>query len=479
MNLTLTSTDFASLSPLLVILFGALAVLLVEAFSKDTSEEGNGLQLFLIQMLIYLTLAGALVATYYAPASTSPLLTPWISFTPLAKTFTMLFLWIGLGSTFLVDAFFKRFKATRGEFYFLLLASLFGLILIGSSADFLTLFLGLETLSISLYILCSYMKQWKISQEAAVKFFLTGSTAAAILLYGIAMVYGAVGTTQFEGLLTAYEAISSHSNKVLFLTGISLITLALGFKAAIVPFHQWAPDVYSGAPTPVTAFLAVGSKAGAFAAFVQIFLVALPHFNLAWNHAIALLAVPTLIYANYLALKQTELRRFFAYSGISHAGFLLIPLAVGTTDAIPALLFYLYVYSLATLGAFAVVAYLESQSNSPRMDDLRGLFNRAPTAAITLTLCLLTLGGIPPTAGFFAKFYLFKLGFQAGYVGLVVIALLTTILSAYYYLKMVALVFTTAPKEEKAPTHLYPAMIVGLVACAGILLLSFFPSLLL
>jgi NADH-quinone oxidoreductase subunit N len=426
--------------------------------------------------MMYLTILATLTATYYAPVSTSPLLTPWLNFTPLARTFTQLFLWIGLATTLLADAFFRRFVTTRGEFYFLLLASIFGLILIGSANDFLTLFLGLETLSISLYILCNYMKQWKISQESAIKFFLTGSIAAAILLYGIALIYGAVGTTQLEGLLTHYQQINLPINKLLFESGIALITLALCFKAAVVPFHQWAPDVYSGASNPVTAFLAVGSKAGAFIAFIQVFIVALPHFDIDFNHAIAILAVPTLIYANYVALKQTELRRFFAYSGISHAGFLLLPIAVGTSEAIPAILFYLVIYSLATLGAFAVTAYLDAQSFSPRFDDLRGLFKKSPIAAGILSLCLLTLGGIPPTAGFFAKFYLFKLAFQAGYVALVIVALLTTILSAYYYLRLVALIFSNATKEEKAPSRLYPALIVGVVTCFGIIALSFFPG---
>jgi NADH-quinone oxidoreductase subunit N len=475
MNPSLHLVDFAALSPLLILLLGSLCILLAEAFLGSNPEKRA--QNIFMQALMYLTLAAALMANHLAPASDNALLTPWISFTALSKTFSQLFLWIGLATTLLIDAFLKRFEATRGEFYFLLLASLFGLLLIGLSNDFLTLFLGLETLSISLYILCNYMKQWKISQESAIKFFLTGSIAAAILLYGIALIYGALGTTRFDTLLAKFQELSAPSDKLLFQAGIALVTLGLCFKAAIVPFHQWAPDVYAGATNPVTAFLAVGSKAGAFVAFIQVFLIALPGYDTTWNYTMAFFIILTLIYANYVALKQTELRRFFAYSGVSHAGFLLIPFVAGTPAAIPTILFYLVVYAIATLGVFAVMSYLDTQSTGPRFDDLRGLYKRSPLAAAILTLCLLTLGGIPPTAGFVAKFLIFKVAFEAGYIPLVVVALLTTILSAYYYLRMVALVFSGCVKEEKTPSKLYPAVVIGVAACAGIILLSLYPRL--
>ncbi len=475
MNPSLHLIDFAALSPLLILLVGALCILLAEAF-LGSKRENNAQNIFL-QVLMYLTLASALVANHLAPTSDNSLLTPWISFTAVSNKFSQVFLWIGLATTLLIDAFLRRFEATRGEFYFLLLASIFGLLLIALSNDFLTLFLGLETLSISLYILCNYMKQWKISQESAIKFFLTGSIAAAILLYGIALIYGALGTTRFDILLAKFQKLPSGSEKLLFQSGIALVTLGLCFKAAIVPFHQWAPDVYAGATNPVTAFLAVGSKAGAFAAFIQVFLIALPGYDTTWNITMAFFIALTLLYANYVALKQTELRRFIAYSGISHAGFLLIPFVAGTPEAIPSVIFYLIVYAIATFGVFAVMSYLDTQSVGPRFDDLRGLFARSPLSAAVLTLCLLTLGGIPPTAGFIAKFLIFKIAFEAGYIPLVIVALLTTILSAYYYLRVVALLFASGQVEEKQPSKLYSAVIVGAVACAGIILLSLYPRL--
>ncbi len=469
MNINLDLSDFAALSPLLIILAGALALLLIESFFSKAAKK----------FCFFLTLAvliAAIGAAVMAPASHHQLLTPWLRFDSLARLFTVLFLTIGLATTLLSASFFQRFEATHGEYFFLLLSSLFGLILIGAAADFLTLFLGLETLSISLYVLCGYMKKWQISHEASMKYFFMGAFAAAFLLYGIALIYGATGTTRFDALLSGYHSLKTAPDKVLFLSGIAFVTLGFAFKAAIVPFHVWAPDVYDGATTPVTAFMAVGTKAGAFAAFIRVFFDALPNFDPLWHQGIAWLAVPTLIYANYVALRQVQLRRFFAYSGISHAGFLLIPLAAGTPDALTALVFYLVVYALATLGSFAVLAYLDERSEGVVLSDLHGLFYRSPWLASLFALCLLTLAGIPPTAGFFAKFYVFKVAFQTGYYALVVIGLLTTIISAYYYLRIVTIMLSEAPDEALAPKRSWPAAVVGVISFAAIIILSCYPA---
>lgn len=472
MNITFDPADFAALSPLLILFAGALVLLLLEAFAESFSKKYASY----ITAATFLT---AIFSAYYAPASSNPLLTPWVSFDSLSRVFTIFFLTVGLAISLLAIPFFQRFSVSypspKGEFYFLLLSAVFGMILIGLCADFLTLFIGLETLSIALYILVGYMKKWSLSHEAAIKYFLTGALGAAFLLYGIALIYGATGTTRFDGLLTAYQQMSG-SPQALFLSGIAMVTLGLAFKAAIVPFHVWAPDVYDGAPTPVTAFMAVGTKVGAFAAFARVFLVALPNFDIVWNEGLSFLAFLTLIYANYVAMRQTLLRRFFAYSGISHAGFLLIPLVASAPDSLSALLFYLVVYALATLGAFAVLAFLDQRSAGVSLSDLRGLFSRSPLLASILALCFLTLAGIPPAVGFFAKFYLFKVAFEAGYYALVVVALLTTILSAYYYLRFVVAMFAEAPAEQAAPARSWSAAAVCLVACAAIVFLSIFPA---
>lgn len=467
--INLTETDYKALAPLLILLGGSLLFLLLESFVERFSRKFSS-------AIAFSLLALAFLATLYAPSSTSSLLTPWFRFDNLTYLLTLFFLSIGMLTTLLSASYFRRFEASRGEYHFFLFSSLTGLILIGASADFLTLFIGLETLSIALYILCSYIKKWKFSEEASIKYFLMGALAAAFLLYGIALIYGAIGTTRFDQLLGGYQKLSTSADQALFMSGIALVTLGLAFKATIVPFHMWAPDVYDGAPTPVTAFMAVGTKIGAFAAFARVFLIALPRFNLLWNQGIALLAIPTLIYANFVAMRQVQLRRFFAYSGISHAGFLLIPLAASTPDSLQALLFYLVVYGLATLGCFGVIAFLDNRPEGVMMRDLHGLFRRSPWLAMIFSLCLLTLAGIPPTAGFFAKFYIFKVAFQAGYYGLVVVALLTTILSAYYYLRIIGLMLSETHEEIQPPKLTWPAAIVGLLAFGAILYLSVNPS---
>lgn len=470
MNLSLGLTDLAALSPLLILLAGALILILVESFVEETAFKFSS-------AISVATLAIALYAALVAPESNNPLLTPWLKFDALSRFFTIFFLLIGIASVFLASSFFHHFEVnSRGEYYFLLLSSLFGLILVGESADFLTLFLGIETLSISLYVLCGYMKRWKISQEASLKYFLMGSLATAFLIYGIALIFGATGSTRFDTLLPAYQTLDASSHRILFLTGVAFVTVGLAFKAAIVPFHVWAPDVYEGASTPVTAFMAVGTKVGAFAALVRVFMDALPHFDPLWNQGVALLAVPTLIYANIVAIRQVQLRRFFAYSGISHAGFLLIPFAAETKEALPALLFYLVVYALATLGAFAVLAFLDRRKQGVVLHDLSGLFKRSPLKALILTLCILTLAGIPPTAGFFAKFFVFKVAFQAGYYALVIVGLLTTIISAFYYLRIIAVMYSEKPDETEAFAPVWSSVLVGVVASAAILGISVYPE---
>lgn len=458
----LEQIDYAALSPLLCLTVFALGILLWDTFSTSTARK------FAPTAMCFGFIA-ALVLAYFAPSSTNPLLTPWLNFGAVSRFFTLFFLSIGLGSAILSIPFLKQFDPPRGEYCFLLLATVFGLVLIGMAADFLTLFIGLETLSVSLYILCGYMKKWEFSQEAALKYFLMGALAAAILLYGIALVYGATGSTNFN-------ALNQASQTPLFLAGIALITVGIAFKAALVPFHVWAPDVYDGAPNPVTAFMAVGTKSGAFAAFALIFLIALRNFNPLWNQVIAFLAYPTLIYANFVALRQTQLRRFFAYSGISHAGFLLLPLAAGTPDSLFALLFYLVIYGLATMAAFSILAFLDRTSQGVTFEDLRGLYSRAPWLTVGFTLALLTLAGIPPTIGFFAKFYVFKVAFEAGYYSLVFVGLLTTVVSAYYYLRIIAILFS--PNTSETPIRKFrSATLVATLTVAALIALSFYPAL--
>lgn len=469
MNDLMTTHDLLAISPLIILMFSGLGFLLLEAFAgKNAKYYAFPLGIAVLLLAFY--------AAYAAPVSNNPYLTYWISLDALTRYFNLLFIGVGLASTLIAYAFFKHFEAPHGEFLFFLFSCLFGLLLVGMSADFLTLFLGIETLSISLYILCGYMKNWKISHEAAIKYFLMGALAAAFLLYGIALIYGAVGTTHFADLLPQYNSMTNRSDQALFLSGIALVTLGLCFKAAIVPFHTWAPDVYAGAPTPVTAFMAVGTKIGAFAALTRVFLVSLYQFNPLWNDLMAILAIITLVYANFVALQQVQLRRFFAYSGISHAGFLLIPFAAQTPESMTALLFYLAIYAFATLGAFAVLIFLDHKKSGVMVEDLKGLFHQSPISAMILAICLLTLAGLPPTVGFLGKFYLFKLAFQAGYLVLLVTALIMTVISAFYYVRMIGMMMIPSENQERFYVPSWPAATVAVFSFAGIVFLSIYPQ---
>jgi len=449
-------TDYYALSPLLILLATSLLILIFDSFSKHVTV---------------LTLAGIAIALYAAaicPVSTSSLLTPWLTFDALSRFFALFFLSVGFATVLLSIPFLERFQPSRGEYLFLLTSSLFGLLLISYSNDFLTFFLGLETLSIALYVLCGYMKKWAISNEASVKYFLLGSISTSFLLFGIALLYGATGSTSFDSL-------AHPQNQMLFLSGIGLITLSVLFKAAIVPLHIWAPDVYAGAPTPITGFMAVATKAGAFVILIRLFLQMYRQVDPIWNEMISLFAYATLIYANFLAIRQTQLRRFFAYSGISHAGFLLIPLAAATPDSASAMLFYLVVYTAATLGSFGILAVIDSKMEGVTFQDLKGLFHRSPLLASIFTLFLLTLGGVPPTVGFFAKFYLFKVAFSAGNVGLVIVGLLTTILSAYYYLRIAQVMFDKSSENQEV-SHSLPSAAVYTFSSFMILLITCYPA---
>lgn len=460
--------EIYTLLPLLVLLLGAVGELKLETFFPKAALKFS----FPIAF-ITLFLTGA--ALYFQPSSTNPLLSDWLSFHSLDRFFSYFFLMIGFFSLLLSPSFLSKFGVNQGEFYFFLLSSVFGLFLIGSAADFLTLFLGIETLSIALYVLCGYKKSWEASSESSMKYFFIGAIGAAFLLYGIALLYGALGTTRFDQLMVGYQSLASNSSKFLFMGGIAFITAGLGFKAAIAPFHFWTPDVYSGSPTPVTAFMAVGTKVGAFVALAKLFLVILPNFNPLWNEGIAFLAYPTLIYANFLALKQTQFRRFFAYSGISHAGLLLFPFIAGTPDALAALLFYLVIYSLATFGAFSVLSLLDQKKEGVSFDDVEGLFKEHPVLAGCFTLLLLTLSGLPPLVGFLGKFYLFKTIFEAKYYALVILGLLTAVLSATYYLKIVSLMISNPQKKKEV--HFSWPVVTTLTICLGcICYISIFPD---
>ena len=386
---------------------------------------------------------------------------------------------VAAGLTILLSVkYIPEVNRQTGEYYALILLVSAGMMAMGSAMDLIVVFLALETFSLGLYILSGLNRNDPMSSEAAMKYFLLGAFASAFFVYGAALVYGATGATQFTEI--AAQLATGNGEVNLLYPGIALLVVGFGFKVSLVPFHMWTPDVYQGAPTPVTAFMSVATKAAAFAAFYRTFLVALPTEQVAWGMALAILAVLTMTLGNLAALRQTSLKRLLAYSGIAHAGYILVGLATGSPAGAASALFYLISYAFMNIGAFAVVMMLEKQGEMDAQGvRLRGLAKRQPMIAAVMAVFMLSLAGMPPFAGFFAKFFVFSAAVQGGYSWLAAIAMLNSAIGAYYYLRVTVSMYFGEPDAETA-TELRrsgPATVGMYVALAFTILLGIFPAL--
>lgn len=467
----MTSLDLMVLLPELLLVGTALFVLLLDLFLHAEQR----------QWLLWVSLLGVVaagVANGLIPTQEAPLMQGMIRFDEIAKVFNFVFL-LGCGLALVLAAdYLVRQGIARGEYYALVLLSTLGAMFMGSSADLLMVFLGLETLSIPLYILATFFRRSSSSQEAGLKYFLLGAFSSALFLYGIALLYGATGTTQLS-------AMAQEKTSLLLYAGVGLLLVGLAFKAAAVPFHTWAPDVYEGSPTSATAFMAVAAKAGAFAALLRVFAFALPPTLVdSWTLLVGVLAVLTMVLGNVVAVVQLNLKRLLAYSSIAHAGYLLIAVASAQSatlmePATSSLLFYLLIYTLMTLGAFGVLLVAEGKRENLSMTDLGGLAMRHPWVAAAMAIFMISLAGLPPTAGFFAKFYVFSSAIQAGELGLALIGVLTSVVSVYYYLRVVYYMYMR-PAAVERPMHISTLALAGIaLAALAVLVLGIYPPLVL
>jgi NADH-quinone oxidoreductase subunit N len=370
----------------------------------------------------------------------------------------------------LSPAYLARVRLPRGEYYALVLLSTVGAMLMAASGTLVTLFLGLEILSLPLYILAGLARRSPRSQEAGLKYLLLGAFATGFFVYGVALIFGATGSTDLA-------RIAAAPRSPMLGAGVALLTVGLGFEGALVPFHAWAPDVYEGAPLPVTAFMSVAAKIGAFAGLLRVFPLALPQFTAQWGQALAAIAILTMVLGNLAALWQTNLKRLLAYSGVAHAGYLLIGVASGGPAGIGSVLFYLIVYAGMTLGAFGVLLLLARQgAEADRLEDLAGLSGRAPWAAFALVVFMVSLAGLPPTAGFIAKLYLFRAALGAHQIALAIVGALTSVISVYYYLRVAYVALTgDAPRAVTVFRNGFAGVALA-VATAGVLWLGLFPA---
>src|SRR3954465_4777746 len=369
--------------------------------------------------------------------------------------------------------------ASPGEYYFLILCATVGMVVRAGGIDLISIFIGLETMAVAFYILAGFLKPNARSNEAAVKYFLLGAFSLGILLYGMSIMYGLSGTTSLRAMATAFVGQERDPRLIL---AVILVVAGVGFKIAAVPFHMWAPDVYEGAPTPVTAFLSVGSKAASFAMLLRIFLEGMPSLNADWRILFEVLAIITMTVGNLAALTQSNLKRMLAYSSIAHAGYLLIGIVAagaGYTRGVTATLIYLFIYAFMQLGAFGIIILMRRQDViGDELKDLSGLYLRRPVAAFAMLLFMLSLGGIPPTAGFMGKFWLFSAAIEAGFVWLAVIGVVNSAISLYYYVRVVVFMYLKNDPTGSEPVF-SPSLAVGVgVAVIATIFLGVYPRLL-
>jgi NADH-quinone oxidoreductase subunit N len=337
----------------------------------------------------------------------------------------------------------EREKLPGGEYYALLLFSLSGMMLMATATDLLVIFLSLEVLSLGVYVLTGIRRDSAVSTEAALKYFLLGAFASAFFLYGIAFTYGLTGSTRLDRIGSLMAAQAAGPTPMQYLA-LGLLFVGFAFKVSAVPFHMWTPDAYEGAPPAVTGFMSTGVKAAAFAAFARVFLSAFEPLRVEWTPVIWTVAASTMILGTVVGVSQSSVKRMLAYSSIAHGGYLLVALVSGNDVGKGALLFYLLAYAVANLGAFGVVAALDTADHpNDRVRDYAGLSNTHPGLAALMTIFLLSLGGFPPMAGFIAKWYVFNAAMKAGYSGLAIIGVLTSVVSVFFYLRVIVMMYMT------------------------------------
>ncbi|MBA2285180.1 MAG: NADH-quinone oxidoreductase subunit N [Ktedonobacteraceae bacterium] len=451
-----SAADWARIAPELVLIGMTLLVMITDLLLPQTGrtpKERGAANFLVLPLVSLLGIAGALAATILLfvfgdgqRAFFGMIGSDWGSL----YAYLIILSASGLG-ILLSPAYLKRLNLVhQGEYYALMLLATTGMLLMAAATSFMMVFVGLELLSLALYILCGFVTRRPGSQESSMKYFLLSSFASAFLLYGIAMIYGATGSTSFAGVSQFLTQSGSH-HTVLLIVGIGLLIVGFAFKISAVPFQAWTPDVYDGAPAPVTAFMSVGTKAAALIAFARVFVIVLHPVQGEWREIIWAITILTIVGGNILALVQSNVKRLLAYSSIAHAGYLLIGVVAGSTGSrlgLSAILFYLFCYTFLNLGAFGVVSVLERADNTgSSLSDLRGLWYRRPVLAALLAFFLLSLAGFPPMAGFAAKYYLFYTALVSGYPELLIIGVLASILGMYYYLKIIAAMFMEREKE--------------------------------
>src|SRR2546421_7757890 len=487
--------SFSLIAPEVIVSVAGVIAMMVDAFSRRGQRWVTG-----VLSIIALVAAGiSAVWLWEAAPLQRAAFNGMIVLDELRLSFTLIFVIVSILTVLIASVWIDGEKLPAGEFHSLLLFATCGMMLMASAGDLVIVFLGLEILSIATYVLAGFRRTDVRSNEASLKYFILGSFASAFLLYGIALIYGATATPSLPGttnIATIAARLNSSLYPPLLLAGLAMLLVGFGFKIATAPFHVWTPDVYEGAPTPVTAFMAAGPKAAGFASFMRVFVFGFPiatavvsaggYAHRAWIGALAVMAVLTMTVGNVVAIAQNNVKRMLAYSSIAHAGYALVGfVAAGAATtaeersaALSAVAFYLLAYAIMNMGAFAVVTLIARRGDQQTtVDDYNGIGFASPVLAFSLSVFLLSLFGMPLTAGFTGKLFVFSAALRQGYIWLVVIGVLNTAISAYYYLRLIIVMFfrerTGAWEAPRIPASLAIALVITIL---GVFYLGLFPG---
>jgi NADH-quinone oxidoreductase subunit N len=474
MEIPVPTFDVSVIAPEIVVLVTALLVMVVDLFLGKEHKS----------RLAWVSLVGVLAAaglSYTLWDGGDAALQDMLAADSYALFLNLVILTAAALAILFSVEYVERIDLAQGEYYTLLLLSTTGMMLMAAAINLMTVFLALEILSIALYVLVGLNRAERRSGEAALKYLLLGSFASGFLLYGMALIYGQVGTTSLAGVR---DHLLSSGGEVspLLMVGLGLMIVGFGFKVALVPFQMWAPDVYQGAPTSVTAFMSVGAKAAGFAALGRVALYAFGDLQGDWVWILAALAALTMTVGNLAALRQTNLKRMLAYSSIAHAGYVLVGVAAGSEAGIRAVLFYLLAYAFMNVGAFAVIVaasrFAGMVGDGETLDDLAGLAARKPGLAAAMALFMLSLAGVPPLAGFMGKLYVFGAAVQADLTWLAILGVVNSVISAYYYLRVVVFMYMReGVPEEAGAAPVCLALQVGVgVASLAVVALGLWPA---
>ncbi|MFH1097000.1 MAG: NADH-quinone oxidoreductase subunit N [Candidatus Desantisbacteria bacterium] len=456
--------NYTLLTPEIIICCTAMFILVMDLFLPQSAKK-------LLGWIAIAGLIAGMVAVYNTPHGLA-----FGNRSFVVDSFSIYFKYLLLGIGILVVFssmdYLKDRTTHHGEYYFVLLLVIMGTMFMVSTGELISLFVSLELLSIGSYVLVAYLRT-KQGIEGGIKYLLFGACCSAILLYGLGIIYGITGTTEIQGI---GEFLSKGDNRCVLLLGLAFTLAGFGFKIACIPFHFWVPEAYEGAPTPITGFLASASKAASFAVFIRVFIEGFGGIRQEWTMALIVLCILTMAIGNLSAIPQANIKRLLAYSSIGHAGYLLIGIIIGTTNGLSAVMFYLLVYALATLGIFMVIAIISNKINTDEIDGYTGMYQRSPFLCMCMLICLASLAGLPPLAGFMGKFYLFAYAIHSGYIYLAAIGFIFSTISVYYYFRILKSMYFGEVKDESIIPTPFLLRTVLILIMLGLFLIGILPQ---